>query len=276
MVEGNLVSKNSAIIIAFLGLAATQAQTIEFKTLVPGLLEERLRLATPKSADRFARLKTLFEETGCSALSEQKVKGSREPNLICREGGDATAKRTIVVGAHFDCAGGDGIIDNWTGAILLPSLADFMRQKPRRHSFEFIGFAAEEKGLYGSQAYLKALSPDDRTKIVGVVTMDSLGLTPTKVWVNSSNQDLVRMALTLARAMHLDFAGSNVDGIGTTDSMTFHQAGIPTLSLHSVTTETWNLINSKKDVWASLSWKDYYDTHRFVSALLTYMDEKLP
>jgi hypothetical protein len=58
--------------------------------------------------------------------------------------------------------------------------------------------------------------------------------------------------------------------------MTFHKAGIPVLSLHSVTQETLPLINSPKDVWKSLSWKDYYDTHRFVSALLTYLDEKLP
>lgn len=261
----------------FLGLAAVApAQTIEFRRLEPGLLEERLRLATPKSPERFARLRSLFEETGCAALSEQRVKGSKEPNLICRVDADSPDKRVILVGAHFDCAGGDGIIDNWTGAILLPSLAEFMRQKPRRHSFEFIGFAAEEKGLFGSKAYLKALSPEARAKIAAVVTMDSLGLTPAKIWVNSSNLDLIRMADLVARSMHLQLTGSNVDKVGTTDSMTFHAAGIPTLSLHSVTQETLALINSKRDVWSSLSWKDYYDTHRLVSALLTYMDEQLP
>ena len=49
--------------------------------------------------------------------------------------------------------------------------------------------------------------------------------------------------------------GVNVDAVGTTDSATFHSAGIPVLSLHSVT---------------------HYDTHWFVSALLTYLDRKLP
>jgi len=256
--------------------AAAPAQTIEFRSLVPGLLEERLRLATPKTAERFARLRTLFEETGCTALSEQKVKGSKEPNLICGVPAGGVEPRKIIVGAHFDCAGGDGIIDNWTGAILLPSLAEFMRQKPRRHSFEFVGFAAEEKGLLGSQAYLKALSPAERAKIAAAITMDSMGLTPTKIWVNSSDRELIRMAVVLSRAMHLEIAGVNPDEVATTDSMTFHKAGIPTLSLHSVTEDTLKLINSKKDVWASLSWKDYYDTHRFVSALLAYLDQTLP
>ena len=49
--------------------------------------------------------------------------------------------------------GGEGVIDNWTGSILLPSLFEFIREKPRRHHFQFMGFAAEEKGLLGSEAY---------------------------------------------------------------------------------------------------------------------------
>lgn len=210
------------------------------------------------------------------ALSEQKVTGSKEPNLICSvEGSDPQARR-IVVGAHFDYAGGTGVIDNWTGAILLPSLSEFIREKPRRHSFQFIGFAAEEKGLLGSAAYLRAMTPEERGKISAVITMDSLGLTATKVWPNSSNAELMNMAALLANAMKLGLSGVNVDGVGSTDSMTFHKAGIPVLSLHSVTQETWKLINSKKDAWPALSWQDYYDTHRFVSALLVYLDQHLP
>jgi hypothetical protein len=265
------------LILAFLALAAgARAQKIHFTVLEPGVLQSRLRLASPKTQVRFENLRALFEKTGCAGLREQKVRGSKEPNLICPVDADGAGSRKILVGAHFDCDGGDGIIDNWTGAILLPSLAEFMRSKPRRHSFEFIGFAAEEKGLLGSGTYLKSLNPEQRKQIAAVVTMDSLGLGPTKCWPNSSSQDLIALAANLARAMQLDFAGVNVDAVGTTDSALFYKAGIPVLSLHSVTQETWKLINSKKDVWASLSWNDYYDTHRFISALLAYLDEKLP
>lgn len=256
------------------GVAA--AETVEFKILHAGVLEERLRLVHKDTAVRFERLKTLFQQTGCADLREQPVKGSRQPNLICVSSAGAASPSKIVVGAHFDSAGGDGLIDNWTGAILLPSLEQFMREKPRRHTFEFVGFAAEEKGLYGSRAYLKALTPEQRKQIAAVVTLDSLGLTPTKFWPNSSAKELVSLAAVLAYAMKLGFAGVNMDQVGTTDSMTFHSARIPTLSLHSVTQETWGTINSKRDVWESISWTDYYDAHRFVSALLAYLDQKLP
>jgi Iap family predicted aminopeptidase len=265
------------ILFAFLALASVLgAQTIKFTALSAGVLEDRLRLAHPKIAERYKRLRGLFEETGCVNLQEQKVRGSKEPNLICAVDGSGASPRTILVGAHFDCSGGDGVVDNWTGAILLPSLAKFLREETPRHTFQFVGFAAEEKGLLGSAAYLKQLGKDERQRIAAVVTMDSLGLTPTKFWPNSSNQDLVLMGARLAHSMKLEFAGVNVDRVGTTDSMTFHKAGIPVLSLHSVTQETWKSINSSRDMWSSLSWKDYYDTHRFVSALLVYFDRTLP
>lgn len=201
---------------------------------------------------------------------------SKEPNLICSVEGGAPVASRIVVGAHFDHAGGDGVIDNWTGAILLPSLAAFMREKPRRHSFHFVGFAAEEKGLLGSSAYLKSMTREERKQIAAVVTMDSLGLTPTKCWPNSSSKELMGMAAQVAYALKREFAGVNLDAVGRTDSVTFHKADIPVLSLHSVTTETLKLINSPQDVWKSLSWRDYYESHRFISALLVYLDQKLP
>jgi len=265
----------SFIILAFLFATRGGAQTVTFTVLGEGVLEQRLRTATPKVAQRYQRLKELFEQTGCNQLREQPVRGSKQPNLICSSPGEGGGTR-IVVGAHYDSAGGDGVIDNWTGAILMPSLAEFIREKPRRHAFEFVGFAAEEKGLLGSRAYLKALKPEDRKQIAAVVTLDSLGLSSTKYWPNSSSKELASMAAVLARAMKLDFAGVNVDAVGSTDSVTFHTAGIPVLSLHSVTQETWKLINSPYDVWATLKWKDYYDTHRFISALLAYLDQKLP
>ncbi len=266
-----------ALILAWLTLAAwAGAQTIRYTTLTAGVLEDRLRLAHPNVAERYKRLQKLFVETGCTKLTEQKVRGSKQPNLVCAVEGNGASMRTIVVGAHFDCSGGDGVVDNWTGAILLPGLAKFLRDEAPRHSFEFVGFAAEEKGLLGSQAYLKQIKKEDRKQIAAVVTMDSLGLTATKCWPNSSDKELLLMAARLAQAMKLDFRGINMDRVGTTDSMTFHKAHIPVLSLHSVTQETLSSINSKKDVWSALSWKDYNDTHRFVSALLMYFDQQLP
>lgn len=254
------------------------AQKLEFPVLKEGVLQERLQLAHRDNAERYRRLLKLFSETGCrdTNFREQAVKGSKEPNLICDVAAADANARKIIVGAHFDAIGGDGIIDNWSGAILLPSLAAIMRMSPRRHSFEFVAFAAEERGLLGSRAYLKSLPKDERQQIAAVITMDSLGLTPTKCWPNSSTKELMYAAAAVARAMNLDFSGVNLDRVGSTDSMTFKEAHLPVLSLHSVTQETWLTINSQKDVWRAVSWRDYYDTHRLISGLLYYLDQQLP
>lgn len=261
----------------FLLAFAAFAQRIEFLVLKEGVLEQRLRSAHKKNDERFARLRALFEETGCrgDSIREQKVGGSKQPNLVCTVPGfDPTASK-IVVGAHFDSVGGDGVIDNWSGAVLLPSLAEFTRKKPKRHTFEFVGFAGEEQGLLGSRGYLKHVSKEDRRHIVAMIGMDSLGLGPVKSWPNGSTRELLIAASTVAASLNLSFSGVNMDNVGTTDSAVFKDAKIPVLSLHSVTQETWTTINSAKDVWSAVSWRDYYDTHRFISALLAYLDQTL-
>lgn len=258
--------------------AVGAAQPLEITVLKEDLLQEHLRLAHPQNPERYKRLKALFVEAGCEggAFREQAVKGSKEPNLICEVAGSGESPNKIIVGAHFDAVGGDGVIDNWSGAVILPSLAEFLRSSPRRHAFEFVGFAAEEKGLFGSKAYLKSVSKEDRARIAGVVTIDSIGLTPTKFWPNGSSQELVTHAALVAQSLKLDFQGVNVDQVGTTDSQVFKDARIPVLSLHSVTQETWGVINGSKDVWSAVSWRDYYDSYRLVSTLLVYLDRKLP
>ena len=98
----------------------------------------------------------------------QKVDGSGLPNLVCTLPG--TEDSVIIVGAHFDCVDlGEGVVDNWSGASLLPSLYEGVRDLPRRHKFVFIGFTDEEKGLVGSESYARRLPREDRAKVRAMV-----------------------------------------------------------------------------------------------------------
>ena len=53
---------------------------------------------------REATLKQMFAEAGCDDqhISEQPVKGSKLPNIICLLPG--SSDKVIIVGAHFDRA----------------------------------------------------------------------------------------------------------------------------------------------------------------------------
>ena len=73
----------------------------------------------------------MFAEAGCDDghISEQAVKGSKVPNVMCILPG--TTDKVIVVGAHFDYVrAGDGVVDNWSGASLLPSIYEAITIEP--------------------------------------------------------------------------------------------------------------------------------------------------
>ena len=75
------------------------AQKIEYDKVEPSILEERLNRVTDKNPEREQDLRELFEKVGCAQeqLLEQRVKGSRTPNVICTLKG--TEENSIVVGA---------------------------------------------------------------------------------------------------------------------------------------------------------------------------------
>jgi hypothetical protein len=129
----------SLFAIASLQLAAQNqaapSTRIQFKLVSPSEIQARLNLYKGSNKDRETSLLRLFEEAGCTPahLSEQAVPKSGEPNIICVLPGETSQQ--IVVGAHFDHAGiGDGIVDNWGGASLLPTLFQSLAASSRRHT----------------------------------------------------------------------------------------------------------------------------------------------
>ncbi|MGH9580104.1 MAG: M28 family metallopeptidase, partial [Terriglobales bacterium] len=151
---------------------------------------------------------------------ESKVKGSHLPNVVCTLPGASDS--LILVGAHYDLAEmGKGVVDNWSGASLLPTLFESLHQQERKHTFVFIGFTDEEKGLVGSKFYASNLTAEVKTRIRAMVNLDTLGLSPTKVWVSRADRGLAVALRTVAQAMNLPLQGVNVEKVGSTDSESF-------------------------------------------------------
>ena len=257
--------------------APAGAQRISYQRVEQGTVEQRLKTAPAKNPEREPELHQLFEGAGCTgeALKEAEVKGAKSPNLICTLAGDADS--IIVVGAHFDkVSAGEGVVDNWSGASLLPSLFESLNKEKRRHTFIFIGFTDEEKGLVGSEAYAKRLTPEERGKIRAMVNMDSLGLSPTKIWLSHADKGLAEALNQVAYTMKLPLAVVNVDQVGSSDSESFAKRKIPSLTIHSVTQETFSILHSDKDKLSAIHLDDYYATYKLVAVYLAYLDQTLP
>lgn len=254
--------------------AAAPCEKVVFETWEKSAIEANLRKVVPNNIDREKTLHDLFEQVGCSSdsLTEQKIRGSKVPNLVCTLAG---GEHAIVVGAHSDAEGGDGVIDNWSGASLLPALYRSLKGAPRRHTFVFVGFSGEEKGLLGSKFYVSHLQREDRAKIRAMVNLDSLGLGPAVIWLSRADKDLARAALQAAMARGARLGSVDVEQVGTTDSETFRDAKIPAITFHSVTQETWKVINGPGDRWTAVKLDDYYDSYCLLALYLAYLDTKL-
>lgn len=249
---------------------------IQYTLLPPLIVEARLRDYHGKDSEREERLKKLFADSGCKSdeLSEQMVKSKQPPNVICILPG--SSQEEIVVGAHFDHVdAGDGVVDNWSGAALLPNLLFSIGQEPRRYTFVFIGFMGEEREMMGSRYYAEHLTNDQRQQIRAMINMDTMGLGPTEVWVSHSDPTLLRTLDAVAQGLKLPLLGVNVDKVGSTDSESFARYKIPRITIHTLTQDTLPILHNSKDRFDKIRMSDYYESYRLLAGYLIALDKVL-
>jgi Peptidase family M28 len=267
----------AAVGMLLLALAlAGETVPIQYEVLPADAINRRLSDFKDSNSARERELHALFEEAGCTGehLTEQAVKHSRNPNLICALAGQTDSR--IIVGAHFDFVNrGRGVVDNWSGCSLLPSLYQSLKGSPRRHTFVFIGFTDEEKGLVGSRFYVHEMSKDEMSNTSAMVNMDSLGTTPTKVELERGDKRLANALAIVASAKNLPLSVINVHQVGRSDSDSFQDRHVPTILIHSITNQTFPILHTARDQMAAVRPADYYDTYRLLAAYLAYLDVTL-
>jgi putative aminopeptidase FrvX len=279
-----VLRSHPALIVAFV-LASlhawntSTAETLHFATVTREIVETRLGKYAGDDKQREATLKQMFADAGCDGqhLSEQPVKGSKLPNVICTLLG--SSDKVIIVGAHFDhISAGDGVVDNWSGASLLPSLYEAVKNVPRQHTYIFIGFTDEEQGEVGSHFYAHQMTKEQVASTDAMVNMDTLGLAPTEIWASHSDKRLNAALAYLAKQSNVPVTGVNVEQVGSTDSEQFAARKIPSITIHSLTQQTWDaqILHTSKDKISAMNLDDYYQTYHLLAAYLALLDQVPP
>ena len=257
------------VISLFLLLASACAQ-VRFHPISQTTLLERLASAPLKNEDRQQKLVEMFAAVGCKA-DLQPVKHTDLSNVICILPG--TSEDAIIVGGHFDKVDrGKGIVDDWSGASMLPSLYESLDTFQRRHTFIFIGFAAEEKGLVGSRYYVTQMSPEQKAHAKEMINLECLGMNPSEVWASHSDPQMLKALELIAQKMKIPLAGVNVEEVGTADSESFAAAGIPRTTIHSVDQKTLNVLHSDNDNIKAIHPDQYYESYRLIASYLAAVD----
>lgn len=155
---------------------------------------------------------------------------------------------------------------------MLPSIIQALTDVPRKHTYVFVGFTDEEKGLIGSQDYVRQMPKEERQKVSAMVNLDTVGLAPAEVWSSVADKNLLEALATIANSMKLPIWTMNVDRVASSDSESFHQGKMPALTIHSVTAKNFSLLHTSKDTLELVQRKDYLDTYRLMCGYLAYLD----
>lgn len=271
-------SATAAIVLVLYFSIGSTAEDVRYDPVSREVVEARLGKYIGKNKQREATLKQMFAEAGCDDqhISEQAVKGSKLPNVICLLPG--SSDRVIIVGAHFDrVSEGDGVVDNWSGASLLPSLYESVKREPRKHTYIFIGFTDEEQGEVGSRFYARQMTKEQVAATDAMVNMDTLGLAPTEVWASHSDKRLLGALAYIAKQLNLPVTAVNVEQVGSTDAEQFSERKIPRITIHSLNQETWSahILHTSKDKVSAMRLDDYYQTYRLLAGYVAFLDQVL-
>lgn len=269
---------STALAIALLAVPFAGAQQPPpFTTLDRATIEQRLNRFEGENIERELTLEQMFGEAGCDSkhIVDQVIPGQLDSNIVCVLPG--RTPKTIIVGAHFDhVAGSLGVVDNWSGAALLPSLYQSLKSEPHEHTYVFVGFGAGENEQAGSVFYAKSLTKAQRNNVAGMINVESIGLTPPKVWVKRGNKQLADALFAVAAETKQTV--TNVDMPETTDSESFRAEKMPVVTIHSLTQEAWNAkaIHGNQDQLTAINLDTYYDTYKLIAAYPTYLDAPKP
>jgi hypothetical protein len=266
------------LLVFFCAFAAFPAGPVkvEIETVPPEVIQQRLSMVSRKMSDRTAAIESLFRAVGCEGgrLSEQPVPHSKSPNVLCSLPGETDA--TIIVSGHIDFIDvGAGAVDDWSGAVLLPSLYQSLSNKLRRHRFVFAGFTGEEDGLLGSSEYVKKLAGEERTAVHAMINLECLGLSSPQVWASRADKRLLSAYYEVESALQLQRSATNVDNLGDDDSHPFLNANIPVLTIHSVNHDTFPILHSSRDTLKAIRPNDYYTAYHLAATYLAYLDTVL-
>lgn len=181
-----------------------------------------------------------FERRGNAQNESVQMKGINLAG-ICR-GTGAKDNGAMVLTAHYDHLGVRegatyfGADDNASGVAVLLALAQQCQKTPWLHDAVFVAFDAEEMGLQGARAFVKALPvPKDRTIALNInFDMVARGDKNELYVAGTSHRPALRPILEpvasrskIRLSFGHDTGGGQDDWTKQSDHGAFHEAGIP-------------------------------------------------
>lgn len=275
--------------------AACAADSLVYVRIHRPLIEEHLKLSPGTESDRARLLRSLFEKSGCPQVISQEVPKETLPNLMCLLPGSEVG--TIVMGAGYSDDGADAGKAQWSTPVMLPLLAESLSGVPHRQTIVLAAFAGRDGGQRGASWYVSQLTQSQRESMNGMVSLESLGLTPAVYKLGQQDAALARwlevashslalpytpvpfsesLSSSTLQAGYLPVNEGEVEG----SASAFRRARIPVIGLQSVSPLMLTGLRKQAGVpdgvtGTTLDINTYEDTYRLLCVYTLYLDRNL-
>jgi Iap family predicted aminopeptidase len=208
-------------------------------------LKEDLALGPCKNAERLEAVNKLFMRMGApeAEIKSDKVKDIQ--NVIFTKKGKTN--ETVVIGAHYDKVSvGCGIIDNWSGIVILAHLMRTLGEVDTQKTYVFAAFDREEEGMRGSAAMVKEIPKEARANYCSMVNLDSFGLGYPFILENASSPKMIKFAKDLGTELKATVNVAEIPG-ASSDSASFKDKDIPAITLSALSGEWPRYMHNSND-----------------------------
>ncbi|MCB1694011.1 MAG: M28 family peptidase [Pseudomonadales bacterium] len=266
---------SKAFVVVALGVLAGCASTPvtcpspDYSPVIASLTAADLALLDSVPRNNMARgerAASLLGSAACDSTSSTAIKSSNQFNYECVIAGMMPAR--IVIGAHYDKVWqGQGVIDNWTGIVVLQMLAHWFAAHPPVHTMVFVAFGEEEPGMIGSRDYVRQRGVDN---VAAMVNIDTLGIGPLTI-DSRSDEALACRAREAAAASGVE-TRSNALRESVSDWEPFDRRGVPILNFHSLDARSLRLLHSSRDRRSNLIDARLEEAARGILNAVIYLD----
>lgn len=185
-----------------------------------------------------------------TAKSEETTVTSH--NVVVTVPGTDRPDEYIAIGAHYDSVEfSSGVWDNGAGVVMILELLRYFKEHPPKRTLKFVFFGAEEIGLRGSDAYLRA-HPEDVEKFLFMFNADVGGnIIGSNTVMTTAVDDLD--GYVKAMANQEGFPCTVVQDVMSSDSAMFNDFGIPSLAFGRYAPHGAGFMHTRYDMISLLS-----------------------
>lgn len=149
-------------------------------------------------------------------------------NVVATKRGTTRPEEIIVVGGHYDSVpGSPGANDNASGTAATLEAARVLSGVSMARTVQFVLFAAEELGLFGSAAF----ASERRQGVVAMINSDMVGWGERLMVGNATGPDTAILTTAAQVAQRLGIQVTRTRA-SSSDHTSFERAGVPAVFIH--------------------------------------------